>query len=117
MKMDDKMKNILAGVVAVVILLAALTVTFTPDLSLGNMLHSMAQMPGKLFRFAWEAPEIVEEPEPLPTEKPKQAAQKTEMPLVFFDNQDLGEEVPVVINPVEGLNELPEVVFAESGNG
>lgn len=126
MKMDDRGKNILAGVVSVGILWMALTVTFTPDLSLGNMLLSMAQMPGNLFRFAWEPPVIQETVEetlpqnaaaaPKPTE-PQPTETKIELPLVFFDDDTETENVPVIINPVDGINELPEILFGEPDDG
>lgn len=121
MKLDEKTKNILTGVLAAAILWVALTVTFTPDVSLENMLLSMVRLPGNLFQFVWDAArgEMAGGSAANTAENEFDQLEEGEMPLVRFDDESTPptDDSPIIINPVDGINELPGIMFKEQPNG
>lgn len=110
--MSEKKKNLIAVVLAAVILGGALLFTFHPELNLRNAILGLVKLPSKVFSYLMPKEEPVEVPVTMPDELPELPKGDTfgeqevnETPLLIFDEEDgeneaTGEEtLPVEVNP------------------
>lgn len=105
-----KLWNWLTALLVVLMLAAALSIQFSPEADLKDMLLNLSELPGNVFRFRWERPEGEAEEE-IPEETEKPTEEKEETPFIPFDDMEQEPEAtqtPMKLLPAEGINKLPD---------
>lgn len=87
-----KLLDIITLVLAAVMVLTGLLFTFVPELGLRDRILDLVGLPRKVFSFSWGRETVME------------------TPLDYFDEDD-GEEAELIVVPVDGIDELPMLVF------
>lgn len=107
--MSDKKKNFATAALVVALLVAALTVRFSPRMNFRDILHSLVELPQNVFSFIWN-----QESEEVPQEE---SPRKEETPLVLFgeENVPIIPKEPSTSAPPSINNELPMDAFTDEG--
>lgn len=101
--MKEGRKNLLVAVVAISLVGISLLIQFHPTFQLKDTILSLVELPKNVFSFLWEPPKAED---PI---APVVAVQKTETPLVLFDDtpQVAPDEDPQEIIPGDNVGRLP----------
>lgn len=113
--MSEKKKNLIAVVIAAVILSGALLFTVNPKLNLRDAILGLVNLPSKVFSYLMPKEEPVEVPMPeLPEGDTYGEQEVNETPLLIFDEEDrenggtTEERPPAEVNPdAPDINVLP----------